>query len=48
MKGASVTTFLDLAGAGLLIAAAFLAWGLAPALAAAGVLFLVASWKATR
>jgi hypothetical protein len=43
-----VTTFLDLLGAGLLIAAAYLIGGLAAGLAVTGVLALVASWRATR
>jgi hypothetical protein len=43
-----VTTFLDLLGAGLLIAAAYLELGLPAGLAVAGVLALVASWRATR
>jgi hypothetical protein len=43
-----MTTVLDLLGAGLLVAAAYLASGYAAACAVAGGLALVASWRATR
>lgn len=43
-----MTTVLDVLGAALLVAAAYLALGLAAALALAGLLILLASWRATR
>lgn len=43
-----MTTLLDILGAGLLVAAAYLTGGYALACAVAGVLMLVASWRATR
>ncbi len=43
-----LTTFLDLIGLALLVAAAYLAGGLAAALVVAGLACLAVSWSMTR
>lgn len=46
-KGTVVTTILDLAGAALIIGAAFVVLGLGAALMVSGAACLVASWSLT-
>ena len=43
-----LTTSLEVAGLGLLVAAGYVAAGMAAGLGVAGVCFLVASWRLTR
>lgn len=47
-KGSAVTTVLDIIGAGLIIAAAAVAFGLGAALLAGGAVCLAASWSLSR